>query len=239
MAINDNLALSQPKVNKRTYKEIESKFEIMRDSNLQKYSGKINTFQYAIESSFYLFEVLNTRLLEEYNGNQLIGPKAMIPILFHKNNYYLIAAHKLAGYGLINPCYLILRTVFENIMHIYLLHLTIREARLFYKIQTDQELTPIEKNEYNSYKKLNPSKVREILYVDTKKKKLDNYYSQFSKSVVHPSIIGAWSDFEPNDVSIDDTLTLSVDFSAANIIAIAETFLISSIEKRRMKYTIH
>jgi hypothetical protein len=48
----------EPKVTKRTYKEIESIFETRRDSISQNYSGKIDTFQDTMEllpEQFFIF----------------------------------------------------------------------------------------------------------------------------------------------------------------------------------------
>ena len=45
------------------------------------------------------------------------------------------AAYKLACIGLNNPAYLNLRTVFEGITQMYLLHFTDREAYIFYRQQ--------------------------------------------------------------------------------------------------------
>lgn len=216
----------EPKVSKRSYREIESIFDSRRDSISQKYSGRIVTFQDTMELLFYLNDILHIRFFEDYNktGKQLDGPKAMIPILFFRNNHYLIAAHKLVSvFGLINPCYLNLRAVFEGIMQIYLLHLTGREAELFYKEQIDI-LTPADKKEYkDQYERLKPAKVRNILYTDTKKQQIDNFYKEISNSA-HASIKSAMSDFIPRDVSIDDALNLTLGLSAANIVAIHETY---------------
>lgn len=216
----------EPKVSRRTYTVIEKALETRRDSISQKYSGKINSFQETMELLFYLSDILNARFYEDYkkSGKQLDGPKAMIPILFDRNSHYLIAAHKLASiYGLINPCYLNLRVVFEGIMQIYLLHLTGREAELFYKEQLDL-LTSTEKKEFKEkYERLKPVKVRNILYTDTKKQQMNDFYGKISNST-HPSIISAMSDFIQKDATIEDALNLTLGLSAANIIAINETY---------------
>lgn len=215
-----------PKVRRRSYSDIESAFQTRRDSILKVYSGKINIFQETIELSFYLSDILNARFYEDYkkNNKPLDGPKALVPILFDRNNHYLIAAHKLASlFGLINPCYQNLRSVFEVINQIYLLHLTDIEADLFYKKQLDL-LTSTEKNELKDrHENLKPAKVRKLLYTGTKKQQADDFYKMISNST-HPSIISAMSDFILRDETIKDALDLTLGLSAANIIAIHETY---------------
>lgn len=216
----------EPKISRRTYTLIESVFETKRDSILKKYSGKINTFQETMELLFYLSDILDARLYIDYKktGKQLDGPKAMILILYDRNSHFLIAAHKLASlFGLMNPCYLNIRAVFEGIMQIYLLHLTGREAELFYKEQLDL-LTPTEKKEFKEkYERLKPVKVRNILYTGTMNQQMNDFYKQISNST-HPSIKNTMSDFILRDETIEDALNLTLGLSAANIIAIRETY---------------
>ena len=174
---------------------------------------------------FYLSDILNARFYEEYKktSKPLDGPKALIPILFDRNNHYLIAAHKLALNGLINPAYLNLRTVFEGISQIYLLHLTEKEADLFYKKQLNI-LTPSEENDLiKTYEWLKPAKVRNILFTNQKKNQINDFYNQISNST-HPSIISAMSDFILREETSTDVLNLILGLSAANLIVINETY---------------
>ena len=137
------------KVKRRKCTEIESVLQIRKDFISKEYVNKINIFRDSVELLFYLRDILNARFYEEHKktNKPLDGPKALIPILFDRNNHYLIAAFKLALSGLNNPAYLNLRTVFEGINLIYLLHLTEKEADLFYKKQLNI-LTTSEKKDF-------------------------------------------------------------------------------------------
>lgn len=61
------------------------------------HTDKINIFRDTIELLFYLRDILNARIYEDtkVSGKPLSGPKALIPILYDRNNHYLIAAYKL------------------------------------------------------------------------------------------------------------------------------------------------
>ena len=106
----------------------------------------------------------------------------------------------------------------------YLLHLTEKEADLFYKSQLN-EMSVNEKKEFEgTFKWLGPAKVRNILYSDEKKRRINESYTQLSNSA-HPSIKSAMNDFDYRDETVTDALHLTLALSCANIIAIHETFL--------------
>ncbi len=213
------------KVKRRKCTEIESVLQIRKDFISKEYVNKINIFRNSVELLFYLSDILNARFYKEYKktNKPLDGPKALIPILFDRNNHYLIAAFKLALSGLNNPAYLNLRTVFEGINLIYLLHLTEKEADLFYKNQLNI-LTPSEKKDFiETYKRLKPAKIRNTLFINTKKDKIVEFYNQISNST-HPSIISAISDFILREETSTDVLNLTLGLSAANLIVIKETY---------------
>ena len=189
------------------------------------HTDKINIFRDTIELLFYLRDILNARIYEdiEVSGQPLSGPKALIPILYDRNNHYLIAAYKLTSNCLINPAYLNLRVVFETIAKIYLLHLTEKEADLFYKSQLSKLSVNEEKEFKSKYSWLGPKTVRNILYSDKKKLQINEFYEQISNSA-HPSIISAMSDFEYRDETVTDALHLTLALASANMIVIHETY---------------
>lgn len=215
-----------PIVKRREYAEIDALFQTRKELTSRNHTNKINIYQDTIELLFYLSDILNARLLEETqeSGKLMSGPKALIPFLIDRNIHYLIASYKLTSNCLINPAYLNLRVVFETITKMYLLHLTEKEADLFYKSQLD-ELSEEEEKEFksNKYGRLGPKIVRKTLYSNDKKHHMDKLYGMISNSA-HPSIISAMSDFGYRDDTVNDALNLTLAFSSANIIAIHETF---------------
>lgn len=215
----------QPEVKRLSYSEIDKTFQNRKDIISETYASKIDVFQDIIELSFHLARVLNARFNEEYEatGKKMTGAEALIPILFERNNHYLIAVHELGLIGLSNPSYLNLRAIFEGITQIYLLHLTDKEADLFYKDQLER-LNASEKKELRrDYNWLSQAKVRDILYSGTKKDDLKKLYSVLSNST-HPSVKGAMGDFTLKHNVVIDILDVSLILSVANLIAINESY---------------
>ena len=219
-------------VKRRKYVEIDVLFQTQKKLTLKNHANEIKIYKETIELLFYLRDILDARIREDtrVSGKPLSGPKALIPILYDRNNHYLIAAYKLTSNCLINPAYLNLRVVFETIAKMYLLHLTEKEADLFYKSQLN-EMSVNEKKEFEgTFKWLGPAKVRNILYSDEKKRRINESYTQLSNSA-HPSIKSAMNDFDYRDETVTDALHLTLALSCANIIAIHETFFDKFIDK--------
>ena len=212
-------------VKKRKYVEIDGLFQARKELTSKNHTNKINIHKDTIELLFYLRDILNARIYEDVkvSGQSFSGPKALIPILYDRNNHYLIAAYKLTSNCLINPAYLNLRVVFETIAKMYLLRLTEKEADLFYKSQLN-ELSVSEKKEFEGkFRWLGPKIIRNLLYSDEKKRLIDEFYEQISNSA-HPSIKSAMIDFEYRDETVTDALDLTLALSCANMIAIHETY---------------
>ena len=213
-------------IKRRKYVEIDTLFQTRKELTLNNHVNKINIYKDAIELLFYLRDILNVKIYEsaKSSGQPLSGPRALIPILYDRNNHYLIAAYKLTSNCLINPAYLNLRAVFEAIAQMYLLHLTEKEGNLFYKSQLN-ELNKEEKKEFRyEFKWIGPKIVRNILYSDEKKHQIDMFYKEISNSA-HPSIKSAMNDFGYRDETVTDALDLILALSCANMIVINETFI--------------
>lgn len=224
----------EPEFKRKTYLEISSIFQNRKDIISKEHANKIDVLQHSIEVSYNIDVGLNSSFYHTYKttGKEQTGPKALIPLLFIRNFHYLIAVHELASRGIINPSYLNLRAVFEGIMHIYLLQLTDKEADLCYKKEMGK-LNPEEEKELKKkYQWLKPSKVRNILYSDTKKNQVDELYKMVSGSA-HPTIKGAASDFQLKHLIISDVFDVSLALSAANLIAIHECHIETIGEKER------
>ncbi|MCZ7383287.1 MAG: hypothetical protein O8C63_00880 [Candidatus Methanoperedens sp.] len=207
------------------YKKFDEFLQTKHEVILEKYVDKIDLIKEVIDYSLHLRYVMNAVFFEEVQktGKKLDGPTALIPFLYDKNNHYLIAAYKLAVFGLINPSNSILRAIFEGITQIYLLYLTNNEAELYYKKQLGL-LTPVEKKELkNKYHNLKPQMVRNILYCESKKKQIEDFYSVISNTT-HPSIIGAMGDIGLEDEIMKDTLGGILALGSANIIAYYEIY---------------
>ncbi|MDW7732691.1 MAG: hypothetical protein SCH66_09730 [Methanolobus sp.] len=214
-----------PGVKRRDYNDIESILLYRKDIIFKEHAAKLDIFQDSIELLFYLTTILNTGFLDEFKrtGKRLKGPGSIIPVLFERNNHYLMAAYKLACIGLNNPAYLNLRTVFEGITHMYLLHLTDREAYIFYKQQLGT-LTPDEEKELkNKHHWLRPSRVREVLYTGEKKKQVDEFYILISNSA-HPGIKSAMGDFDYREEVTVDVLSISLALAAASLMTISDIY---------------
>ena len=219
-------------VKRRKYVEIDVLFQTQKKLTLKNHANEIKIYKETIELLFYLRDILDARIREDtrVSGKPLSGPKALIPILYDRNNHYLIAAYKLTSNCLINPAYLNLRVVFETILQIYLLHLTKNEADLVYKKQLDILNKDEQKDLNTNYGGLKPFKVRNILYSDKKRFQINESYKQLSNSA-HPSIESAMNDFDYRDETVTDALHLTLALSCANIIAIHETFFDKFIDK--------
>jgi hypothetical protein len=227
-----------PIVKRRKYVEIDASFQTRKELTLKNHANKIDIYKDTIELLFYLSDILNARIYEDtkVSGKPLSGPKALIPILYDRNNHYLIAAYKLTSNCLINPAYLNLRVVFETIAKMYLLHLTGKEADLFYKSQLSA-LSVNEEEEFKSkYRWLGPKTVRNTLYSDEKKLQINDFYKQISNSA-HPSIKSAMSDFEYRDETVTDALHLTLALSSANMIVIHETYFDKFNEEEETEIT--
>lgn len=214
-----------PIIKRQTYIEIDAVFQNRNEQSLKNYTNEIKILEDVIELSFYLLRVLEDRNYDDTvkSGKPLSGPKALIPILYHRNIYYLIATHKLTLNGLINPAHLNLRVVFETIMQIYLLHLTEKEADLLYKsklnILEGQEIKDFKKK----YEKLRPIKVRKTLYSGDRLSIINKLYHQLSNSA-HPNIESAMNEFQYKSEAIKDVIHTTLVISFANIVAIHESY---------------
>ncbi len=211
-------------IKRRDYNDIESILNYRKDIIFKEHAAKLDILQDSIELLFYLTKVLNARFLDDVTAKRrsLKGPASIIPVLFERNNHYLLAAYKLACIGLNNPAYLNLRAVFEGITHMYLLHLTDREAELFYRQQLSVLTADEEKELKNRHHWLRPSRVRELLYSDKKKSQIDDFYILISNSA-HPGIKNAIGDFDYNKELSSDVLSISMALAAANLLAVNET----------------
>ena len=117
----------------------------------------------------------------------------------------------------------IMRVVFEGITQIYLLHLTTKEAELFYKKQLDLLTDPEKEVWKTTYRYLTPQMVRNILYCEPKKTQMTDFYTVLSNTS-HPSIIGAIGDIELKDEIVMDTLSGILALGISNIIAFNEIY---------------
>lgn len=210
---------------KGTYGEINEKLKNRKDIISVNFFKETVLIEEIIEESFYLSKIIDNRILTKVKktGRKLYGPKALPPTLFKRNNHYLIASYKLALDGLNNPCGLILRSVFETILQLYLVHLTREEARLFYKKEVNK-LTPVEEKEVKKkYQYFKPKFIRELLYEGDKLDQHIKFYEALSISA-HPSIKQAYGDFSYKEENTKDNLWLIMMLGCANIIAFGEIY---------------
>lgn len=214
-----------PGKKRRDYNDIESILLYRKDIIFKEHAAKLDIFQDSIELLFYLTTVLNTGFVDELKitGKRPEGPGVIIPVLFERNNHNLIAAYKLACIGLNNPAYLNLRTVFEGITHMYLLHLAGREAYIFYRQQLGKLTKDEEKELRNKHHWLRPSRVREVLYTGEKKEQLDDFYILISNSA-HPGIKRAIGDFDYREEVTVDVLSISLALVAASLMTVKNIY---------------
>ncbi|WMW24847.1 hypothetical protein RE474_12300 [Methanolobus sediminis] len=214
-----------PGKKRRDYNDIESILNYRKDIIFREHAAKLDIFQDSIELLFYLTTVLNAGFIDELKttGQRPDGPKSIIPVLFERNNHNLIAAYKLACIGLNNPAYLNLRTVFEGITQMYLLHLTDREAYIFYKQQLGTLTEDEEKELKNKHHWLRPSRIREVLYTGEKKKLVDDFYILISNAA-HPGIKRAMGDFEYREEVTFDVLSILLALASASLASIKDIY---------------
>ncbi|ETA69194.1 hypothetical protein MettiDRAFT_2688 [Methanolobus tindarius DSM 2278] len=214
-----------PGKKRRDYNDIESILNYRKDIIFKEHASKLDIFQDSIELLFYLTKVLNAGFLAEFKrtGKRLEGPRTIIPVLFERNNHNLLAAYKLACIGLNNPAYLNLRTVFEGITQMYLLHFTDREAYIFYRQQLGTLTEDEEKELKNKHHWLRPSRIRELLYTGEKKEQVDDFYILISNAA-HPGIKRAMGDFDYRKEVTVDVLSISLALAAASLITVRDIY---------------
>ena len=210
---------------RRDYNDIESILHYRKAIIFREHAAKLDIFQDSIELLFYLTTVLNDGVLYEFRrtGKRPDGPGSIIPVLFERNNHNLIAAYKLACIGLNNPAYLNLRTVFEGITQMYLLHLTDREAYIFYKQQLGTLTEDEEKELKNRHHWLRPSRIRELLYTGDRKEQVDDFYILISNAA-HPGIKRAMGDFDYREDVTVDVLSISLALAAASLVTVRDIY---------------
>ncbi len=214
-----------PGKKRRDYNDIESTFLYRKNIIIRDHAAKLDIFQDSIELLFYLTTILNAGFLDEFKrtGKRPEGPRSIVPVLFERNNHNLIAAYKLACIGLNNPAYLNLRTVFEGITQMYLLHLSDREAYIFYKQQLGTLTEDEEREMKNRHHWLRPSRIREILYSGGKKEQLDDFYILISNAA-HPGIKRAMGDFDYREEVTIDVLSISLALAAASLMTVRDIY---------------
>jgi hypothetical protein len=209
---------------RKTFDEIEKALTNRENIVKEKFVSEITLFKVAIEHSFYLSDLIRTRLEKKAiaTSTKLDGPRALIPFLYPRNNHYLLAAYYLALKGLNNQSMSLIRTVFEGILHLYLLHLTEKEAWLFFKNETNQ-LSKEEKEELKKKRYLSPNVIFGILYTKDTIKTLKKFYGYISKSS-HPSIRSVMWDFQYNYESTKDTFFVILALCFSNLLVISEIY---------------
>ncbi|WP_340818503.1 hypothetical protein [Methanolobus sp. WCC4] len=214
-----------PGKKRRDYKDIESIFLYRKEIIFREHAAKLDIFQDAIGLLFYLTKILNAGSVDEVRRTGKIpdGPGSIIPVLFERNNHNLIAAYKLACFGLNNPAYLTLRTVLEGITQMYLLHLTDREAYIFYRYQLGILTEDEEKELKNKHHWLRPSRIREVLYTGEKKKQLDDFYILISNAA-HPGVKRAIGDFDYREEVTVDVLSITLALTAASLMTVRDIY---------------
>jgi hypothetical protein len=187
---------------------------------------------------FYSFDLDNKirKRLEEGVKKSGKTPRdniQIITVLFTGTNHFLQGAYDLAIFGLNRPSYSLLRTVFENILHIYMLHLTDgREAYLFIK-KCQKNLSKEEEEEFRQkYRYLTAKKVINLLFSEKSKVEQNNFYDDISKSV-HKHVRSAIYDTQYNREESKKLLELILLLGTANLWAICDVFLEKINEKQR------
>ncbi|SFM24085.1 hypothetical protein [Methanolobus profundi] len=214
-----------PGKTRRDYNDIESTFLYRKEIIFREHAAKLDILQDSIELLFHLTTVLNAGFVDEFKrtGKHPEGPGSIIPVLFERNNHNLIAAYKLACIGLNNPAYLNLRTVFEGITQMYLLHMTDREAYIFHKQQLGTLTEDEERELKNRHHWLRPSRIREVLYTGDKKEQVDDFYILISNAA-HPGIKRAIGDFDYREEVTVDVLSISLALAVASLMAIRDIY---------------
>lgn len=211
---------------KSIYKEIDSNLQNKQNLILMRYLNKVNLIEEVIGCSYYLISVSNIVFLGELRKKckELDGPTSSIQVLYQKNVHSLVASYKLAMQGLFSPSKVILRTVFEGITQIYLIHSGKKEAKLFYKSLANELSLAEEQNlRKTKFKELSPGYVRNILYEGEKKKELIKLYSALSE-FTHPCLKSSAYDIELKDEVVNDTLGAILVLGSANLVAFNKIF---------------
>lgn len=210
---------------KESYNEINKKFENREELISLDFHKETVLIKEIIEESFHFHEILNDLIRAKFKetGKKLDGPEAILHFLFSRNNHYLIASYTLALKGLNNPSYTILRSVYETILHSYMLHLTDEEAKLFFKFETNQLTSEEERKVNRKYQRFAPRIIRKLLYEGQKLDKIKKFYEHVSISA-HPSIKHAMGDFGYDKETTKDHFYLLLSLGIANIIAFSEVY---------------
>ena len=185
---------------------------------------ELNLIGDLIFHSFKLDESLMKTIVNEQKetGKPFEGVDAITSLLFRGTNHFLEGAFELALVGLNRPSYSLLRTVYENILTIYLLQLTDEESDLFVK-KMEGLLSKKDEKKY-WFKHFSPSKMTKRLYSGEAKSKLTDLYRELSENS-HPNIRRQHYDQNLDLGESKKLLEFILLLGVANIWAFCEGFL--------------
>ncbi|GBE17481.1 hypothetical protein BMS3Abin16_00064 [archaeon BMS3Abin16] len=205
-----------------SFSELKTRFGIKTKLIEEKLPTEILLIEELLYSSFNLDLTISE--INRKTEKAMEETLSVIYILFAGTNHFLKGSFDLALIGLNRPSHSLLRTVYENILHIYLLHLTEgREAQLYVKNMLGN-LSEEEKSEYKEkYRYLSLKKVVHPLYTAKSKETHLNFYGEISKNS-HASIKSAFYDMEIAYQPSKEVLELILLLGVANLIAINDVF---------------
>jgi len=168
----------------------------------EKFPDICNICEQTLENIWLIY----IKLKEELNRNgeeygELPPVEQMNLLLSIRNIPYLISAFILAEKGLVSPSRNILRTVYEQILRIYLFLEFPDDASLWYNYwnNPDEFENDMKRKMWMKHKYM-----IDKLYKDSKKESVKEFYKNISR-YAHPNIRSIWSDYA-NIKEVEDTL---------------------------------
>lgn len=211
----------------RKYEEIIHEFELRREEIRSDFLMDTSLIEEIIEDSFCIYNFMEEKYIKKAQESQkkLGAIESVIHILFIRNIHYFIASYELISKGLNNSSVVILRSIFETILQVYMLHYTEKEkAELFYKIETDTNIDNWKQNAKTRRKEFAAIDIRKFLYTGEKRTQIDDFYHIVSEFAVHPSIKGASGDLGYNREITEAVLYLAIRLGVSNLIAMCEIY---------------
>lgn len=217
----------------RIYTTAFSLLERRENQTISDLNSKIADVESSVGFHIWLFEETNRMFPIRSTRMPLKMYRQIIYHLYLKNCDYLLSSVILAKYGLLNPAYNNLRTVYENILMMYYLRFYPSEASLVFS-SFRLKITSRQKKKLRNTKKfyLHSFLIRE-LYRPRMKGKMEKFYNQISKHT-HPSGMPGNLEFEYSPKKVHDCLDGILVLTYGSITSYLEefVFLFDDAQKR-------
>ena len=207
----------------KTYVSVFNNLERRESRAVLDLNSKIADVESSIGFHVWVFNEANRMFPIKKTRMPLKMYRQIIYHLYLKNCDYLLSSIILAKYGLVNPAYSNLRTVYENILMMYYLRFYPNEAGLVFS-SSRPNIASKQKKKIRTKKFYRHDFLVNALYRPRTKTKMKKFYHHISKHS-HPSVMPGNLEFEYNSKKVHECLDGILAITYGSVISFLEEFV--------------